>query len=383
MRSYSRVIARLKALSQLGLAPELVVPEMAIQLSRALRGGTFPAVFVLPSRELAVAEPAAFTVWLGADQTVRELRQLLKMGIWPGPRDTPSLQTILAGRVEGQVFAATLWGEGCSDEGPWGDLWRSRGIQQGLQAVYFPKSGSVAAILISRATGQPPFSAADLAFGEAVAPFFENAIAAPTHAADTYDEPVPTVQLVLDAGGKPDKMSFGTSEMLSDVGGGGPDAVEITTALIEKLAASRDLGKDYAAAADPFIHLRRKAGRRGGSGSLAPIEIARNAFGRFSIRLSPLAGGTGEAGQIATISRHVPRALVAIRGALRAGASARELELIVALVRGETLEGASAHLGIGLSSTRTMLERIMLRARADSRAAALSNLIERGRAASW
>jgi len=96
MRSFSRVIARLKALSTQGLAPELIVPEMAILMAHALGAATFPAVFVFPTRQQAVAAPEAFTVWLGADQTVRELRQLLKMGIWPGPRDTPSLQTIMA-----------------------------------------------------------------------------------------------------------------------------------------------------------------------------------------------------------------------------------------------------------------------------------------------
>jgi hypothetical protein len=332
---------------------------------------------------MATSQPDGFTVWMGADQTVRELRQLLKIGIWPGPRDTPSLQTIISQRVDRQIFAATLWGEGCTDEGPWGDLWRARGIQQGLQAVFFPRSGGVGAILIARATGQPPFSAADQAFGEAVIPLFEAAIDGSAPSGDDYDEQLPPVQLLLDASGKPDRMSFGTSEMLSDMGGGGPDAVESMAALIEKLAASRESGPPDGLAADPFIHLRRREGRGGRSSSLQPIEIARNTFGHFTIRLSPLAGESGESGQIATINRRVPRALVAIRGALRAGASAREIQLIVALVRGETLDGASSQLGIGLSSTKTMIERIMRRSEAESRSIALAKLIERGRAASW
>ena len=383
MRSYSRILDRLRALASFGLAPELIVPEMAILIGRTLETATYPAVFVTDRSR--AAQPENFTVWLGADQTVRELRQLLKLGIWPGPKDTPSLQTIMANRSNRQVFAATLWGEGCVDEGPWGDMWRARRVQQGLQAVYFPPSGRVAVAVMARATGAPPFSPADLAFGEAAVPFMEAAIDSASSGGDPYDEAVPTAQLILETGGAPAQMSFGTAEMLRDMGGGGPDAVEAMTAELARLAASLDAGPAYGVAADPFVHIRREVSHPGPAPRPKPlrrIAMGRNAFGDFSVMFSPLAGANA-GGRLVTLERRVPRALIALRGALQAGASARELQLIVALVRGETLEGASGHLGISLSSTKTMLERIVRRADADSRSAALAHFIANGRAWSW
>lgn len=379
MRSFSRVLARLQALSGLGLAPELVVPEMAILMAQALKAATYPAVFITKP----TAPPQDFTVWLGADQTVRELRALLAMGIWPGPKGTPSLQTIMSERMDRQIFAATLWGEGCTDEGPWGDLWRARGIQQGLQAVYFPASGCVAVIVIARATGKPPFSSADIEFGEAAAPFFEVAMDAAANR-EAYDEPVPAVQLIMESGGSSGKASFGAAEMLRDMGGGGPDAVERAMAIIEQLAAAVDLGPVYDVATDPFIHIRREAAGAGQkSGPLRQIHVARNAFGDFSVTLAPLASAAGKVGQIATIFRRVPRTLIAIRGAIRAGASARELELVIALTRGKTLEGASSALGVSISSVKTMLDRLMERAGTHTRSAALSKFVDHGRTSSW
>jgi len=382
MRSFSRVVARLRALSGLGLPPELIVPEMAILMGRALEAATHPAVFVV--NEATVAQPHDFTVWLGADQTVRELRLLAKMGVWPGPSGTPSLQTIIAQRIEQRIFAATLWGEGCADEGSWADLWRARGIQHGLQAVCFPGEGRIVIILVARATGTAPFSQADCEFGETVMPFFERAIGNSAPHLDRYEEAVPSVQLVLKPDGKPDTMSFGASEMLRDMGGGGPDAVELMLSELERKAASQAIRPPHAIKSDPFLQMRRKAGNAGSAGCpLQSAEIAKNVFGVFTARFSPLAGKDGDQGQIATLGRQIPRALLALRGALRAGAPARELQLIVALVRGETLESAAAALGLGVSSAKTMLDRIKLRAGAETRAAALSIFVERGRAASW
>ncbi|BCW89023.1 hypothetical protein sos41_21780 [Alphaproteobacteria bacterium SO-S41] len=381
--SFARVLARLHALGGLGLAPELVVPEMCILLSRTLQTVSYPAVFVTPP-DVAMARPHDFTVWLGAEGTVRELRASLKLGIWPGPKDTPSLQTIMTQRENRRVFAATLWGEGCIDEGPWGDMWRARGIQQGIQTVFFAPSGKLTAVAVmARGTGEPIFTNAEIAFAEASVPIIAAALdGAPGE--DAYDSPVPESQLVLDADGKAGPMSFGVAELLSDMGGGGPDAVEAITAKIEQLATTIEQGPAYDVAGDPFVHMRRVTRgntRPRGATPLEEIVLTENALGRFSARFSPLAGEPG--GTIATLRRRVPAALLAARGALSAGASARELELAVALTRGETLDGAAARLGVGLSSVKTLLERLIARLDATSRTDAMTNLLTRGRAASW
>lgn len=378
--SLARIVSRLRALAHLGFAPELTVPEMCILMARGLRTTTQPAVFVIGA-EAAVTRPQDFIVWLGADQMVRELRQLLTMGIWPGPKDTPSLKTIMTRRENRRVFAATLWGEGCTDEGPWGDLWRARGIQHGLQAVFFAPSGLTAVAVMSRASGEPPFSARAIAFAEACVPVIAGAIdgAALSEACDT---PLPEAQLVLDAAGKAGPMSFGVAELLRDMGGGTDGAGEAMVVRIEAIAASLDQGARLAA--DPFLHLRRMGKPAPGAARpLQDIAIAHNAFGRFTARFSPLAGGDRSAGTIATIRRHVPRALLAARGALSAGASAREMELAVALARRSTLEAAAAEFGVGLSSIKTLLDRLTVRLGAANRAAALSALTKLGRAASW
>ena len=387
---YARVLQRLRALAGLGLPPQLVVPEMSILIGRALETITYPAVFVTGS-EAAVLRPQDFTVWLGAEQTVHEIRQLLAAGIWPGPRDTPSLQTIMTQRENRRVFAATLWGEGCIDEGPWGDMWRARGLQQGLQTVWFAPSGQIAIAVMARETGSPAFSAADIAFAEAAAPVI-SAILDNAPAGEAYDAAVPEVQLMLDANGKVGPMGFGVAEMLRDMGGGGPDAVADSIRRIEQLAAAIDHGPTYGVPSDPFLHIRHglnashstSGGAAHGIRPLFEVQAGANAFGRYALRFSPLAGASaGGAQQIATIQRRVPLSLIALRGALSAGASAREIELALTLVRGHTLEGAASAMGMSHSSAKTLLNRILVRTGAASRAQAMAFLLDRGRAASW
>ncbi len=365
------------------MAPELVVPEMANLMGSALGAHTFPATF-LTDPDTAASRPQDFTAWLAAAASEREIRSLLEAGIWPGPKGTPSLQTIMSAPTNRRVFVATLWGEGCEDEGPWGDLWRSRGVQQGLQAVFWAKSGRIVVTVMARATGQPPFSAKDVAFGEAAAPIIESAIDAAVHP-DPYDEAVPTVQVTMDASDVPKSMSFMAAETLRDIGGGRAGAIERSLTEISAKAAAVARVPRLSIPGDPFIGLRQRAASGGsetGLQPMKPIHLGRNAFGEFSMKVSPLSGA-GEGAQLVTIQRRVPRTLLAIRGALRAQISARELELTIALSRGATLEGSASRLGVGLSTVKTMIDRIQLRTMTESRSSALSKMIEDGRSNSW
>jgi len=383
--TFARVLSRLRTLAGLRLAPEVLVPEMSIVLGRALNTVTYPAVFAVSS-ETAMNRPQDFTVWLGAEQTVREIRQSLALGIWPGPAGTPSLQTIMTRRDNRRVFAATLWGEGCADEGPWGDLWRARNLQQGLQTVWFAPSGLTAVAVMARETGAPPFSAADVTFAEAAAPIIAGVVdRAPSD--DAYDAAVPEVQLVLTAERKPASMSFGVVEMLRDISGGGAGAVEATLGRIEKAAAAVDAAPAQGLPGDPFIGIRQALIRpspNGASRLNRDIPFGENAFGAYSIRFAPMGGpGTPEGHLMVTLRRKVPAVLLAVRGALASGLSAREIELVAALVRGQTLEGAAADMAISLSSVRTLMDRLLVRVEAPGRGAALAQLAELGRQWSW
>lgn len=383
--TFARVLGRLRALAGLGLAPELVVPEMSIVLGKALNTITYPAVFAVSS-EAAAARPQDFTVWLGAEQTVQEIRQSLALGIWPGPSGTPSLQTIMTRRDNRRVFAATLWGEGCTDEGPWGDLWRARNLQQGLQTVWFAPSGLTVVAVMARETGAPPFSAREIAFAEAAAPIIAAVVDRPA-LGEPYDAAVPDVQLVLSAARAPGSMSFGVSEMLRDMGGGGPDAAAATLARIVQASAGLDAAPAANLPGDPFLEIRQsliRSAPRGGLKLNREIAFGANAFGAYTLRFAPMAGPGASDGQLlVTLRRKVPAVLLAVRGALAAGLSAREIELAVALIRGQTLEGAAAALRLSLSSVRTLMDRLLVRLDAPGRAPALAALTELGRQWSW
>lgn len=383
--SFARVLSRLRTLAGLSLPPELIVPEMSIVLGKALHTITYPAVFVTDA-EAAISRPQDFTVWLGAEQTVQELRQLLALGIWPGPTGTPSLQTIMARRDNRRVFAATLWGDGCPDAGPWEDLWRTRNLQQGLQTVWFTPSGLTAVAVMARETGAPPFSAADINFAEAAAPIIASAVDRPP-AQERYDAAVPDVQLVLTSERKPASMSFGVAEMLRDMSGGGPGATEASLTRIARAAEGIDTVRAPNFPNDPFLSIRQGLFR---SPPLAnprlnrEIPFGENAFGAYAIRFAPMAGpGAAEGQLMVTIRRKVPSALIAVRGALAAGLSARELELVVALVRGQTLEGAAKAMAISVSSVRTLMDRLLLRLGVSGRGPAIAHLVDLGRQWSW
>jgi DNA-binding CsgD family transcriptional regulator len=379
MRSHSRDLDRIRAIAASGLAPELAVPEMMIVLGRALDLNTYPAVFANPPGG-AETRPQDFTAWHCAYKTAEELRQLLAMGIWPGPKDTPSLQRIMTERTNRRAFAATLWGEGCADEGPWGDLWRSRGIQQGLQLVAFAPSGKTCVAVMSRATGKPPFSAADLTLAEAAVPYVERMLDMEPRN-ETAGSHLYSVQIVLDEQGKVGAAAFGVGETLREAGGGGPGAVEAMIGRIEAEAAAFDKGETLAVEGDPFVALRRT------QGTARPSErrvLSLNAFGGFAVSISLLAGPAGgKPSLIATVTRRVPRSYLVLRGAVELGLPAREMELTVALARGLTLEGAAGALGISLSSVKTLLDRFIERTGADGREAALDVLTDRARARLW
>lgn len=383
--TFARVLSRLRTLAALNLPPELIVPEMSIVLGKALNTITYPAVFVIET-EAAATRPQDFRVWLGAEQTVQELRQLLAHGIWPGPPGTPSLQTIMTRRDNRRVFAATLWGDGCPDAGPWEDLWRTRNLQQGLQTVWFTPSGLTAVAVMARETGAPPFSAADINFAEAAAPIIASVVDRPS-TPDRYDAAVPDVQLVLTPDRQPASMSFGVAEMLRDISGGGPGAAEASLARIAQAAEGIDTAKGQNLPNDPFLSIRQGLFRSPPHVDARlnrEIAFGENAFGAYSIRFSPVAGPDVADGQLmVTIRRKVPSALIALRGALAAGLSARELELVVALVRGQTLEGAAKAMALSLSSVRTLMDRLLLRLGAAGRGAALAHLVDLGRQWSW
>ena len=159
---------------------------------------------------------------------------------------------------------------------------------------------------MARGTGEPIFSTAEIAFAEASVPIIAAVLDTPP-GADAYDTSTPESQLVLAADGKAGPMSFGVAELLCDMGGGGPGAVEAMTAKIEQLATSIEQGPAYDVAGDPFVHMRRiaRGPKSRGASPLQEIPLAENALGRFSVRFSPLAGG-GEGSTIATLRRRVP-----------------------------------------------------------------------------
>ena len=366
-----RLTSRIAALARAPLAPEMLVPELAIALQRAI--GTDCALPVVLLSQPGLEPPHAFRVWRGSETNTDELRGLLQLGVWPGPSTLPSLQRILSEPLPRSVYAAALWGEGCDEEGPWVSLWRDRHVRHGFYLVAFTPTGSAVAVLLSRKPASAAFTPAEVAAGEAVVRFIE-AAASTTPAADLdCDAIADEVPIAFAADGRMTSLGLGGPELLRDLGGGGVGA----RAEGRRLAEAAALRYHAAALANPraedvltpvtAVPAEDAAFMRGHLALMvdgrarAPrvVEIAATSFGAFELQLTASNSvDTGELQVLGVLRRRIPRLLAVVRALVEIDAPGREIELGLQLCSDRSFTEIAAALGVAPASVKTLLTRL-------------------------
>lgn len=170
-------------------------------------------------------------------------------------------------------------------------------------------------------------------------------------------------------------------EVLRDIGGGGPDSIEKGQALVESTA--QQLASFGSSEAENFQEqlMSMTFGDSATAVSAArSTEFARNAFGTFELSLHPLVGfNAGTKTILGVLTRREPAALLAIHASILTGLSARETDLLLAIVSGETLKSSAAYMQVSFSTAKTLLERLMTRFGANGRQALLNQVFSIGR----
>ena len=373
--SAKRVTSRLAALASAPLAQELLVPEVLIALRDAIGTDDF-LPYVLATDALHEANDA-FRVWRGSENNTDELRALLRAGLWPAPPTIPSLQRLMRERMPRSVFTAPLFGDDAADEGPWSPLWRARGVRHGYYLVAFADDGAAASgraivALLSRGAASPPFSAADIALGEATSRILARTLARPAPVAGANDTLVAESVLTFDAACAIASLGVGGAELLRDADGGGPGAGLEARARVEAAARryaallsidAPDAGSTSATLPDAGFRrghlqlMRRQAAR-----AVHVEPLGTNAKGAFAARLAPSVDtATGEVRILGTLQQRAPRMLALVRGLVAIDAPGRELQLALRLGAGDALGDAARVLGLAVSSAKTLMSRLAAR----------------------
>ena len=391
--SAKRFIGRLAALATAPLAHELLVPELLVALRQAIGTDDFlPYVLATDPQREASDE---FRVWRGSENNTDELRLLLRAGLWPAPPSIPNLQQLMRERLPRCVFTAPLWGDDPADDGPWSPLWRARGVRHGYYLVAFaddgePAPGRAIVALLSRGPSSPPFTAADIAVGEATSRIVARTIAQPSPAAGTNDTLVAESALTFDASCSIASLGIGGAELLRDADGGGPGAGRRARARVEEAArryAARlasnlpDEGSSAAALPDAGFRRGHLQLMRNRNARAAQVEtLGTNAKGAFTARLAPTVDtATGEVRILGTLQQRAPRMLALVRGLVAIDAPGRELQLALRLGTGDALGDAAQALGLAQSSAKTLLSRLAARMDHDSgREQLIDRIVELG-----
>jgi DNA-binding CsgD family transcriptional regulator len=374
---FNRHLEKLVALARPRLPPEVLLPELVYFVGRVLKASALPAFLVsAPGRPVE-----DFSVWRGSELVVQGLRQMLAAGFWPAPPSVPSLATLLSRPGDSRVHAGTLWGEGCVEEGPWGPLWQAQGVRHGLQGVCQDSSGRIGVMLVSRDSGSPPFSADDLAFVTAAVPVLEAAMEPTVACADPPDSLAQQIHFLFDHTGRLVSAGVLGLEALRDIGGGGPDGVALGRQQLETVAVL--LATDATGAGSSFDDQMATIAFGDADKAVTSArsrEFARNAFGAFELSLHPIIGlQDGSRTILGLLKRFEPALLLAVHGASTSTLSARETDLLLALVMGDTLKAAAARMQVSYTTAKTLLGRLMGRFEVTDRSGLLNAALSIGR----
>ncbi len=396
MLSAKRQTNRIAALATAALPPEMLVPELVIALQQAIgTDAALPAVFAHHPSDGPIDQ---FTVWRGAEGSIDALRALLGAGIWPAPSTIPSVQRLMTERLGCSVYAAPLWGEGCTEDGPWEPLWRERNIRHGFYLAAFAPSGRVCVALMSRAPESPAFSKSDIALGEASARYIASCIDRRPDVRATCDTLVNEIPVAFAADDSLSSLGVGGPEQLRDLCGGGPNAVALARALLESAAARFRQEVSAGAAstnADPAMPSMlggaddETAFRQGNFRLMMntrtrlphTIELAHTDHGSFDLLVA--ASNDLQSGKLlvlGTLRRRVPRLLAVVRGLIASDAPGREMELAMQLCTGASLPEAAHVLGISTTSVRTLLSRLAGRFHTTGRDRIVEEIVKVGQA---
>lgn len=378
------LVDRARALLKAEVPPEHLVPELTIHLAREIRSLGTPSVYVThPERE----KPQDFTVWRGSENNTDALRAMLAAGIWPGPKSIPSIQRMMTERMTRCAFAATFYGDGADEEGPWTPLWRERGIRHGFYLAATAASGQVAVCMFHRGDADPAFTAADLAAGEAIAPVIAEAIdqRRPHYPGKFVVDT--EVAFSIDKSGAIASIGFGGLELLNAAGGGGPGATVRSRAIVESNAreflAQQDQCRSPAMltggkAEAPMRRSYFRIGFSGRSTAHQDYMLARSDLGFFNVKLTAAAGRDGDIILMGNLQRQAFRAAVMMRALAVSQAPAREMELAFAIERNFSIPDAAKQLGISVSTAKTLVQRLYARFGVADRNALLEKLVADG-----
>lgn len=386
-----RTVDRIRALSKADLPAPLVVLLQISAICRALETAARPAFLVIESKD--VPEPD-FTVWMGSEIITGEIRMLLAAGFWPGPEGTPSPSQILRDPSLDRFVAVTLYGPGA--EGPWSSLWRERNICHGIYGAFVSPKGRIGVMLAHRIEGEPPFSAADLAFVKDCSPYVERALDGAAADRDGPSMPLETVHVRFDGEGKIAAMSLFGAEMLRDVGGGGPGAGAIGREIVERAAAPLLVRPALEASARASLTLaggpEERAFRetrfdillagewRHMDRRTRPATLEHNGMGRYEFWPSVLVALSGEPEVGASLTRFLPTFAIRLQGAIQVDASAREIQLLCEVESEGTLKAAAEAMGVTEETARTLGKRLGQRVEESGLAATAQRLEAIGRA---
>lgn len=371
---------RAKAICRAGLTREATVGELSVMLARKIAADGMPGLLVVdPSRE----QSHDFRVWRGAQTMVDGLRMLMRAGIWPGPADIPSVERLITERFNRNAFATILWGEGAKDEGPWAPLWRERDIRHGLYTVARGRCGDIVVGLFGRRASAPPFTARDLAYAEAIVPYFASALdtdSTPPDAANRLLSSEATVG--FSATGKIETFGQNALETLSYAGGGTENAVATARNIVEAAVATVHLPDRHVTPTNTpeadFDNSYFKVWPNPGRTKEHIVRVADTPFGRIDLRVSFAVDTGGGIRALGTLRHSISRRLAVVRALVDSDIPSREFDLALALEADLSLPRAAESLGLGIETVKTLDRRLRARFDVANREALLARMAEAG-----
>ncbi len=378
-----RFTNRAEAISAFPLPFELLVPELFQLLAHDAGLSKAACGYVVDPR---TQRPEDFQVLNGPEVQTEGLRLLRSQGIWPAPSTFPSIERIVREGIRQRAFAGLLWGEGCTEEGPWTALWRERGVRVAYAVTAIAPSGRAAVGLFNLQSVPPQLERA-LAMGECLSPIIAACLDREVAPSSSPLVTLREAQIAFGADGSIVMLGVDSVEMLRDAGAGDAGAVNRMRARVE--AAAKDLLRQMAERPEPATTggpCDQAALRRGlfrlretGPKPVVRSSLARTAFGAFELTLAGASDPNGELQVIGTLRQSVPRAVVLLRALTMRDAPAREIELVRCLDEGVSLTKAARQLGIAESTAETMLDRLNERFGVRARGALIDAMVAVGR----
>lgn len=378
-----RFTTRAAAIAAFDLPYELLAPELFFLLAHDAKLSAASCSYVV---DVKGQDAGNFRVLNGSEGTTEALRALRSAGYWPAPSTFPAIERIAAeGRAQ-RAYTGALWGEACAEDGPWGPMWKERGVRFAYMLTAISSAG-LGAIGLFNCGPDRPATARQLAMGEAISQLV----------ADILDRPAPPQpgplallkesQLAFGADGSLSALGVDSAEMLRDAGGGGAGAVarmrrrteDVAAALLRELASRHEpevVGgpKDEEALRRGLFRLREQ-----GPKPVIRAELAISNFGRFELALTAAVGPDGDWRALGALRQFAPRAVALIRAASVMNAPGREIELVRRLDEGAAMGEAATAMGVTLNTAETLANRIAARFDVRGRNALLERMAEVGR----